>query len=234
MIHEILPVGLLQCNCSILGDEASRTAIVVDPGDEIEEIVARLDRHQFRVQYIVITHAHIDHIGGAKKLKDLTGAPVYMNERDMEIYGQISQQAAWIGMPTPERTAIDVYVRDGDVIRWGDKQATVLHTPGHTGGSICLHLPDGDDPSAALPSTSLDSARDRPLRAGGTGTTLIAGDTLFRDSIGRTDLPGGNFGEIMRSIHEKLLALDDATIVVPGHGPLTTIGRERERNPFLQ
>jgi len=210
MIHEILPVGLLQCNCSILGDEASRTAIVVDPGDEIEEIVALLGRHQLRVEYIVITHAHIDHIGGAKKLKDLTGAPVYMNEKDMEIYGQISQQAAWIGMPTPERTAIDVYVRDGDVIRWGDKQATVLHTPGHTGGSICLHLPDGAE------------------------TTLIAGDTLFRDSIGRTDLPGGNFGEIMRSIHEKLLALDDATIVVPGHGPLTTIGRERERNPFLQ
>ena len=218
MIHEILPVGLLQCNCSILGDEASRTAIVVDPGDEIEEIVALLGRHRLRVEYIVITHAHIDHIGGAKKLKDLTGAPVYMNERDMEIYGQISQQAAWIGMPTPERTAIDVYVRDGDVIRWGDFQATVLHTPGHTGGSICLHLPDGTDPSAPL----------------GTGTTLIAGDTLFRDSIGRTDLPGGNYGQIMRSIHEKLLALDDATIVVPGHGPLTTIGRERERNPFLQ
>src|SRR3990172_8300655 len=138
MIHEILPVGMLQCNCSILGDEASRQAIVVDPGDDIEQIVSLLDRHQLRVQYIVITHAHIDHIGGAKKLKDLTGAPVYMNERDMEIYGQISQQAAWIGMPTPERTAIDVYVRDGGVIRWGEHAA---HSPPHArayGGEYLL------------------------------------------------------------------------------------------------
>ena len=201
---------MLQCNCSILGDEASRKAIVVDPGDEIEEIVALLDRHQLRVEYIVITHAHIDHIGGAKKLKDLTGAPVYMNERDMDIYGMISEQAQWIGVPPPEKTSIDVLLRDGDLIECGTIQATVLHTPGHTQGSVCLHLPNGAE------------------------TKLIAGDTLFRDSIGRTDLPGGNFGQIMRSIHDKLLALDDATIVIPGHGPLTTIGRERERNPFLQ
>ena len=221
MIHEILPVGMLQCNCSILGDEASRRAIVVDPGDEIEEIVALLDRHQLRVEYIVITHAHIDHIGGAKKLKDLTGAPVYMNERDMEIYGMISEQARWIGVPPPEKTSIDVLLRDGDLIECGKIQATVLHTPGHTQGSVCLLLPDGAEPSSGPGGI-------------GTGTKLLAGDTLFRDSIGRTDLPGGNFGQIMRSIHDKLLALDDATIVIPGHGPLTTIGRERERNPFLQ
>ena len=221
MIHEILPVGLLQCNCSILGDETSRQAIVVDPGDEIEEIVALLDRHQLRVEYIVITHAHIDHIGGAKKLKDLTGAPVYMNERDIELYGTLGQQAMWIGVPMPEKTSIDVLLHEGDQIECGKIRATVLHTPGHTQGSVCLLLPDG--PEALSPPGGI-----------GTGTKLIAGDTLFRDSIGRTDLPGGNFGQIMRSIHDKLLALDDATIVVPGHGPLTTIGRERERNPFLQ
>ncbi|OFV99863.1 MAG: MBL fold metallo-hydrolase [Acidobacteria bacterium RIFCSPLOWO2_12_FULL_54_10] len=231
MIHEILPVGILQCNCSILGDEASRTAIVVDPGDEIEQILDVLRHHHLRVEYIVITHAHVDHIGGAKKLKDLTGAPVYLNERDMEIYGMISEQARWIGIAPPEKTAIDVLLRDGDVIECGKIRATVIHTPGHTQGSVCLHLPNSADPSAPPPATSLPSAS---LRAGGTGQKLIAGDTLFRGSIGRTDLPGGNFTQIIRSIHEKVLALDDATIVVPGHGPLTTIGRERERNPFLQ
>ena len=218
MIHEIFPVGILQCNCSVLGDEASRTAIVVDPGDNIEHILDILEQHHLRVTYIVITHAHVDHIGGAKKLKDVTGAPVYLNERDLEIYGMISEQARWIGIPPPEKTSIDVLLRDGDVIECGAIHATVLHTPGHTQGSVCLSIPDGADPSAPL----------------GTGRKLLAGDTLFRDSIGRTDLPGGNYPQIIRSIHEKLLPLDDATIVVPGHGPLTTIGRERERNPFLQ
>jgi len=210
MIHEILPVGLLQCNCSILGDETTKQAIVVDPGDEIEEIVAILQRHQLRVEYIVVTHAHVDHIGGAKKLKELTGAPVYLNERDMEIYGQVSQQAQWLGIAPPEKTSIDVFPREGDRIRCGAIQATVLHTPGHTQGSICLLLPEGEHQK------------------------LLAGDTLFQGSIGRTDLPGGNTRQILQSLKEKVLALDDSTIVVPGHGPLTSIGWERERNPFLQ
>jgi hydroxyacylglutathione hydrolase len=208
MIHEILPVGWLQCNCSILGDEASGEAIVVDPGDDIDDIVQVLTRHQLKVKYIVITHGHIDHIGGAKKLKDLTGAPVYLNEQDMELYKHIEEQAMMIGTPAPQRTNIDVSPRDGDEIRCGAIRATILHTPGHTQGSSCVLLADANK--------------------------LLAGDTLFRDSIGRTDLPGGNFGQIMRSLREKLLPLDDSMIVVPGHGPVTTIGREREHNPFLQ
>ena len=210
MIHEILPVGMLQCNCSVLGDEASKEAIVVDPGDEIEEIVAILERHQLRVKYIVITHAHIDHIGGAAKLKKLTGAPVYLNEQDFELYNHLGEQALWLGVEEPERTAIDAVAKEGDTIRWGAQKATVMHTPGHTQGSICLLVPQ---PEASL---------------------LLAGDTLFRSSIGRTDLPGGNMAKILASLKNKLLALEDATIVVPGHGPKTTIGREREMNPFLQ
>jgi len=207
MIHEILPVGMLQCNCSIFGDEQSREAVVIDPGDEIEEIQAILAKHRLQVKAIVITHAHIDHIGGAQKLKAATGAPVYMNANDQELYDRLDVQAGWLGMQTPEKTSIDVNARDGDSLTLGAAEFHVLHTPGHTQGSISLWIP----------------AENK----------VVAGDTLFRDSIGRTDLPGGNPRQILRSIHEKLMPLDESTVVIPGHGPNTTIGRERERNPFL-
>ena len=208
VIHEILPVGMLQCNCSIFGDETSREAIVVDPGDDIANIVAVLDRHGLIVKAIVITHAHIDHIGGAAKLKALTGAPVYMNRNDAELYAHLDTQAAWLGMETPSRTDIDSEAREGDRLTLASTDFHILHTPGHTQGSISIWIP----------------AENK----------LVAGDTLFRDSIGRTDLPGGNTRQILRSIHEKLLALPEEAIVIPGHGPNTTIGREKERNPFLQ
>jgi hydroxyacylglutathione hydrolase len=208
MIHEILPVGVLRCNCSIFGDETSREAIVIDPGDNIEEILAVLAKHQLRVEAVVITHAHIDHIGGAQKLKAATGAPVYMNARDQELYNHLEVQAGWLGMETPERTEIDVDAREGDSLTLGGAEFQILETPGHTQGSISLLIP----------------AENK----------VIAGDTLFLDSIGRTDLPGGNPRQILRSIHDKLLPLDDRVVVIPGHGPNTTIGRERHRNPFLR
>ena len=208
MIHEILQVGMLRCNCSIFGDEQTREAIVVDPGDKIGEIRAVLERHGLRVKAIVITHAHIDHIGGAQKLKKATGAPVYLNANDQELYDTIEMQAQWLGMPVPERTEIDVQARDGDSLKLGESEFHVLHTPGHTQGSISLFIPSEEK--------------------------LIAGDTLFRDSIGRTDLPGGDGRQILFSIRDKLLVLPDETVVVPGHGASTTIARERERNPFLR
>jgi hydroxyacylglutathione hydrolase len=208
MIHEILPVGLLQCNCSIFGDEQTREALVIDPGDNIEDILAILEKHALRVKAIVITHAHIDHIGGAAKLKAATGAPVLMNQDDQELYDHLDVQASWLGMETPTHTSIDDTAREGDVLTLGPSEFRVLHTPGHTQGSISLWIP----------------AENK----------LIAGDTLFRDSIGRTDLPGGNPRQILRSIEDKLLGLPEETVVVPGHGPNTTIGREKERNPFLQ
>jgi len=208
MIHEVLPVGLLQCNCSIFGDEETREAIVIDPGDQIGDILAILNKHNLTVKAIIITHAHIDHIGGAAKLKAATGAPVHMNQNDAGLYDALEQQAAWLGMPSPERTSIDSDAPDGARLQLSETAFHVLHTPGHTQGSISIWIPSENK--------------------------LIAGDTLFRDSIGRTDLPGGNFRQILQSIHDKLLALPETAVVYPGHGATTTIGREREHNPFVQ
>lgn len=207
MIHEILPVGMLQCNCSIFGDETTKEAIVVDPGDDISAIEAILHRHGLRCTSIVITHAHIDHIGGAAKLKAATGAPVSMNAADQALYDDLEMQAGWLGIAPPDRTDIDVEAREGGTLQLGNAAFHVIHTPGHTQGSLCLWIPSEGK--------------------------LVAGDTLFRESIGRTDLPGGDPRQILRSIHTKLLALPEETLVYPGHGSPTTIGHEREHNPFL-
>jgi hydroxyacylglutathione hydrolase len=207
MIHEILPVGMLQCNCSIFGDETSKEAIVIDPGDDISDIEAILANHGLRCTAIVITHAHIDHIGGAKKLKTSTGAPVYMNIADQELYDHLDVQAAWLGVATPDQTDIDVATRDGDTVSLAGEAFHVLHTPGHTQGSLCLWIPSQGK--------------------------LVAGDTLFRESVGRTDLPGGNSRQIVASIKEKLFTLPDLTVVYPGHGSTTTIAHEKEFNPFV-
>jgi glyoxylase-like metal-dependent hydrolase (beta-lactamase superfamily II) len=208
VIHEIIPVGPLQCNCSIFGNETTHEAIVIDPGDQIDDILAILAKHALKVTDIVITHAHIDHIGGAAKLKAATGAPVHMNANDQGLYDQIDVQAGWLGMELPERTEIDVDARDGNMLKLADAEFHILHTPGHTQGSTSVWIPSENK--------------------------LVAGDTLFRDSIGRTDLPGGDGRQILQSIHDKLLPLPDTAVVICGHGPNTTIGRERERNPFLR
>jgi hydroxyacylglutathione hydrolase len=208
MILETLPVGMLQCNCSILGDETSHEAIVVDPGDDIPRIMAILQRHHLTVKQILITHAHIDHIAGAARLKQLTGAPILYNPRDLPLVKMMDMQAGWLGMPTPEVHAPDDTLEDGRVIAITGLTGNILHTPGHTQGSVCLHLPAQN--------------------------LLLAGDTLFAGSVGRTDLPGGDGTMLIRSIHSKLLPLPDDTVVIPGHGPKTTIGEERESNPFLK
>ena len=207
MIHEVFPVGPLQCNCSVVGDEQTHEAMVIDPGDEIDKVLAILQQYNLTVKQIVITHAHIDHIGGAAKLKRLTGAPVLLNSNDQMLLKMLDVQASWLGMRPPEDTAIDASVTTGDKLQAGDVVADVLHTPGHTEGSICLYI-----------------ASEKKL---------IAGDTLFAGSIGRTDLPGGSYKKIIDSLQGPVMALPDETIVVPGHGPLTTIGAERESNPFL-
>jgi glyoxylase-like metal-dependent hydrolase (beta-lactamase superfamily II) len=208
MIHAVLPVGPLQCNCSIIGDETTHEGMVIDPGDEIEEIVGLIHKHNLQIKQIVITHAHIDHVGGAMKLRALTGAPILLNQNDYALLKMIDAQAAWVGMASPGKVEIDHSVEPESTLSVGPLDASVLHTPGHTEGSVCLYFP--------------------------AEKTLVAGDTLFAGSIGRTDLPGGSLKKIINSLREKILALPDETVVVPGHGPLTTIGEEREHNPFLK
>ena len=208
MIHEILPVGPLQCNCSVIGDEATREAMVIDPGDDIEDVSAILQKHNLKVKQIVITHAHIDHVGGAMKLRALTGAPILLNQNDYSLLKMLDMQATWVGMPAPGDVKIDAELAHDKTLSAGSLKANILHTPGHTEGSVCLYFP--------------------------AEKLLIAGDTLFAGSIGRTDLPGGSLDKILRSLHQRVLALPDETVVIPGHGPTTTIGDEREENPFLR
>jgi len=208
MIHKIFPVGPLQCNCSVIGDEQTREAMVIDPGDQIDDILRILKEEKLTLKQIVVTHAHIDHVGGAMKLKAATGAPILMNQKDEALLNMLDVQAAWIGMKPPGAVQVDEAIGEGRVLQVGGISSSVIHTPGHTEGSICLYFPEQK--------------------------TLIAGDTLFAGSIGRTDLPGGSYEKIIRSLHNQLLQLPDETQVVPGHGPLTSIGEERESNPFLQ
>jgi glyoxylase-like metal-dependent hydrolase (beta-lactamase superfamily II) len=209
MILESFPVGPLACNCTILGDEATREAIVIDPGDNVSHIHKRLTEQGLKLKQILVTHGHIDHVGGALKLKRMTGAPIFLNESDLPLLEMMDTQAAWVGLGrAPETAPPDEGLNDGQIVGLEHYRAKVLHTPGHTQGSVCLHF--------------------APINL------LIAGDTLFAGSIGRTDLPGGDFDQIIASLRTRLLALPDETRVLPGHGPGTTIGEERRLNPFLK
>jgi len=209
MIRETFPVGLLGCNCTILGDETSREAIVIDPGYDIPKILAALANHQLTVKQIVITHAHFDHISSAQTLKQITGAPILYNKADLPLVAIMDKQPLWVGMsiPTGEVLPPDHSPADNEQVSVKGIDATILHTPGHTEGSLCLHIP--------------------------VANLLIAGDTLFAGGVGRTDFPGGSTPKILESITNRLLPLPDETLVIPGHGPNTTIAKERRTNPFL-
>jgi hydroxyacylglutathione hydrolase len=260
LIHITIPVGILQCNCSIIGDPVTREALVVDPGDEVNRILDLLGRHKLTVKVIVSTHAHIDHVGGLSKLHQYTGAPVLMHRDDLPLYQAMEMQASFLGVHPPELTDVDQLLKEGDILRWGSFEAQVIHTPGHTPGSVSLYLPHDAGKVTGAPAvrTVLDEAGEKialtdllkkPAAEEDTAPSmppdeaekitsrtpqLFSGDTLFAGSIGRTDLWGGSMEQIMDSLRSKLMHLPDDTVVYPGHGPVTTIGNERHLNPFLQ
>lgn len=206
---ETFPSGPLGCNCSLLVDPASKRAIVVDPGGDLQEIEARLAALDASVEAIVHTHTHIDHVGATAGVQRASGARACIHEADRFLYDLLPVQAAMIGVPLPEPVDMEGSLRDGATIRAGAIELCILHTPGHTPGSVTFVV-NGDG-----------------------GARVFSGDTLFRRGIGRTDLWGGDHGTILRSLRDKILTLPGDAIVIPGHGPETTIGEEREKNPFL-
>jgi glyoxylase-like metal-dependent hydrolase (beta-lactamase superfamily II) len=210
LIVEHFAVGPLACTCTIVADRTAGEAIVVDGGDDAETIAARLAELGVRARYLVHTHAHVDHIGCMGQLRELTGARGLLHPADLPLYQTVREQARWLGMPDPSVVAPDGDLVEGDRIDVGRAGLDVLHTPGHTRGSVTFALTRPDAP-----------------------TLLLSGDTLFKGSVGRTDLGGTTLEELTGSIRTKLFAYPDETVVIPGHGPPTTIGREKRENPFL-
>ena len=210
MIIEHLVLGSLACNCTILADEASGEAIVVDGGDGVEDVVARLNALGLRAKYLLHTHAHIDHIGDAGELRSRAGGAVMLHPADLPLYQSLPLQAQWIGLSrAPKVVVLDGELSDEQQLNCGSVSVEVLHTLGHTPGSVCFVV-------------QIDG---KPL--------ILSGDTLFAGSIGRWDLGGTSQEDIVASIKRKLLPFADRTPVLPGHGPSTTIGIERFQNPFL-
>jgi hydroxyacylglutathione hydrolase len=203
-------VGPLACNCTIVADEKSGEAIVVDGGDGVDEVAGLLEQRGWHAKFLVHTHAHIDHIGDLGKLRERVGGAGLLHPADLPLYQTLALQARWLGLVrSPAIVALDGELGDGQVLALGPIRFHVLHTPGHTPGSVCFAVHDAND------------------------TILLTGDTLFAGSIGRWDLGGTSMEDIVRSIQTKLLPHADATPVVPGHGPGTTIGIERRSNPYL-
>jgi glyoxylase-like metal-dependent hydrolase (beta-lactamase superfamily II) len=207
---ECFPAGPLGCNCSIVMDPASKRAIVVDPGGDLEQIQARLSALGATVEAIVHTHTHIDHVGATAGVQEAHGARACIHEADRFLYDLLPVQAAMLGIPLPDKTEMEGSLVDGSTLRAGAIEMGILHTPGHTPGSVTFVVKGPD------------------------GMRVFSGDTLFRRGIGRTDLWGGDSAQILRSLKGKLLTLPDDAIVIPGHGPETTIGEERAKNPFLR
>lgn len=216
MIQETFSVGMLQCNCTVLGCEETRRALVIDPGDEAGRILGALRHHNLTLEAILLTHAHHDHVCATKALAVTTGAPVLLHRADQPLYDSIDRQAREFGFPVPEMVPVDRHVVDGEQLSVGTLRGTIIHTPGHSPGSLCLYLPDVGNSDGSGPSQH-----------------LYSGDTLFCGGVGRTDLWEGSMEQLLRSIRERILTLPDETLVVPGHGPITTIARERTTNPFL-
>jgi glyoxylase-like metal-dependent hydrolase (beta-lactamase superfamily II) len=205
---ESFPVGPLQCNCSIVACEETKDAIVIDPGGDVDKIIDLLNKRGYTARYLLHTHAHFDHIIGSRAMREKTGAKICLHEKDKFLYDNLKQQVAMFGFKADDPLPADHYLSDEEEVTVGLHKATVLFTPGHTPGSCCFNVGDKE-------------------------SVLFAGDTLFHRSIGRTDLWGGSFDDIKKSIQTRLFALDDSTRVVTGHGEDTDIWSEKRENPFV-
>ena len=219
---ETFTLGELQENGYLVFDAERAAAVAVDPGDCPEPMIARLDKTRGKLLAILLTHGHWDHIAGVRELADrMSGAahdaPVYLHEADVPLYDHVIEQAALFGFHAEPQPPVDRTVKDGDVLDFGPLHVEVIHTPGHTPGGVCYRISDAGVQSVA----------------DGTSAAVFVGDTIFAGGVGRTDLPGGSWNQLLRSIRTKILTLDDAVILYPGHGPATTVGAERATNPFL-
>jgi glyoxylase-like metal-dependent hydrolase (beta-lactamase superfamily II) len=235
MILDVIPVGPLQCNCVILGDPGSGDALVIDPGEEPDTILNALRRHDLECRRILLTHAHIDHIGAVAPLRAALDAEVFLHPADRPLYEQKAAQAQWVGSDPPEDAPITGSLEDGRRVELGGMEGEIIHTPGHSPGGVCLYFESMPIEPAEGRWTGIGAlAAGRPEAPDGPRPLLICGDTLFMGSIGRSDLWGGSHDQLIASIRTRLLILPGGTLVVPGHGPATTIAEERESNPFLQ
>ena len=226
LIHEILPVGMLQCNCHVVGDPKTHDAIVIDPGDDAEKILEILKRHHLKVSAIVITHTHIDHVMGLHRLQQATNAPVYMHADDLGLYQMLDEQASWLGWKAPKKVNVDQLLGEGDAIRWGRFAAQVLHTPGHTQGSICLYMPSvlPEARAAALAAKSTERLSRAPFCRG----HAICRQRRAAPICGEARSRNHSLAE-----RRSRLLLRMTRWCYPGHGASTTIGEERQSNPFL-
>jgi hydroxyacylglutathione hydrolase len=212
MLIEVRAVPPFQKNGFVVGCERTREAVLIDPGDEVHQLLSVIEEQQLSIKYILLTHAHIDHVTGVAAAVRACSAPVYLHRLDKPLYDAVPQQALMFGLPVPQLPPIDHFFDLQIPLRVGDLEVRVHHTPGHCPGGVCLQIGPAGTP----------------------GRELFVGDTLFAGSIGRTDLPGGDYQTLMRSITQTLFGLGDECVVFPGHGPSTTIGRERQTNPFLK
>lgn len=210
LLLETFPVGSFQCNCSVLACADTKEAIVVDPGGEHQRILEIVRHYDLTVKWIIHTHAHLDHIYETRDVKEAAGGTIALHKDDTFLYDGFAMQAAMFGWRVRPVLPVEHWLTDGETLAFGKRQAEVIHTPGHTPGSCCFRVESAEGP------------------------LLLAGDTLFQRSIGRTDLPGGDFATITKSIQNRIYTLDPDTSVIPGHGPRTTVGDEARHNPFVQ
>jgi len=211
MILETQAVGPFFKNGFVVGCEATREAVLIDPGDEVDALLAFAERNTLAIRHILLTHAHVDHVTGVAAAKRALGVPVYLHRDDLFLYDRAVQSGAMFGLTVEPQPPIDVFYTQGQAIAFGGYEARPHHTPGHCPGGVCLQIG----------------------KKGERGLDLFVGDTLFAGSIGRTDLPGGDYQTLIGSIKTVLFAFGDESLVHPGHGPSTTIGQERRTNPFL-